>query len=76
MSSLKKFFGSVFILSGLIYAVWALLGGGIDFYPNLNTLEEGPGMEFLNIMVNLIIVSGLLVLGFSMLMGRKFKGRR
>lgn len=75
MSSLKKFFGSVFILSGLIYAVWALLGGGIDFYPNQNYIQESPLQELLNISLTLMVIIVPGVVGFMILLRNRKKAK-
>ncbi len=71
---MRKFFGNILIVTGLVYATWALFGGGIDYYPNLNRMQEDFGMEFLNLISNLAVVSVSLILGFVMLLQSRLKG--
>jgi hypothetical protein len=65
---MKRFFGNTFILTGFVYATWALFGGGIDYYPRLDRLQENFVMEFLNISSNLIVMGTFLLWGFIMLL--------
>ncbi|MCF8235189.1 MAG: hypothetical protein K9G67_10405 [Bacteroidales bacterium] len=72
---MRKFFGTTIFLGGLVYAVWYLFGGGIDFYPRLDRLQEGPAMEFLNLSVNLAVIFASLVFGLKWALGYSF-GRK
>jgi len=72
---MKKFLGTIIFLGGLVYSVWYLFGGGIDFYPELDRLQEGPAMEFLNLSVNLIVIFASLIFGLKWALGYSYEGK-
>lgn len=71
---MRKFIGNIFILAGLVYAAWAIFGGGIDYYPNLDRLQENFGMELLNLSSNLAVIFTFLILGFVNLLKHELEG--
>jgi len=71
---MKKFFGNLFIIIGFVYTAWFLFGGGIDYYPNMDRLQENFAMEILNISSNLAVVFFFIISGFVMLLQSRLNG--
>jgi hypothetical protein len=71
---MRKFFGNLFIISGFVYTTWFLFGGGIDYYPTKDRLQENFAMEFVNIVSNLAVISFFLISGFLILLQSKVRG--